>query len=754
MKTTLLGKFTLALLALLVSWTSLPLAQAAPETWDATGSMSMGRIDHTATLLANGKVLVTGGSDGGPNGYGITSAELYDPATGIWTNAASMGGGRASHTATLLADGKVFVAGGRGSSSAELYDPATGIWTYIGSMSSRRGGHTATLLANGKVLVVGGYNNLIGYLGSADLYDPATGILTSTNSMSHSRGFHTATLLANGKVLVAGGVGSVSSAELYDPATETWTNTGSMRLGRSQHTATLLASGMVLVAGGGYSDSSTELYNPATGTWTNTGSMSGGRDLHTATFLANGKVLVAGGAGSLFSAELYDPATGIWTSTGAMSGGRYLHTATFLANGKVMVLGGTTSGYNHLSSAELYDPLSTFTLNLGAATQGTITGNASPYLANTNATISVTPNPGYLFIGWTGDATGTTDPLIVFMNSNKTIGANFSPDLSDTDTDGLSAYDEQVTYGTDPFKADTDDDGLSDSEELNHPGRCFTLIEGSFTHAQASADAATRRGRLASFPDANDFIRVAAKARKTTQSYLWLGLSDTATEGTWLWTDGSVTAYTRWLNGQPDGGTAENYALLMENSNQWADAAAGFVASGYLFERVGLDPLATDTDGDGLSDGVEINTHQTNPLLDDTDGDGLADGAEINTHGSNPKLADTDSDGLSDFVEVDTHGTNPTAKDTDGDGFDDLFEINTGFNPKLESSTPDALSSIRTAVEFRFNAADGVSYRIEASTDLRTWETVETGIIGTGGVVTRFYSTENQPKRFFRVKRN
>jgi hypothetical protein len=127
---------------------------------------------------------------------------------------------------------------------------------------------------------------------------------------------------------------------------------------------------------------------------------------------------------------------------------------------------------------------------------------------------------------------------------------------------------------------------------------------------------------------------------------------------------------------------------------------------------------------------------------------------EINTHGSNPKLTDTDSDGLSDFVEVVTHGTNPTAKDTDGDGFDDLFEINTGFNPKQESSTPDALSGIQTAVKFWFNAAQGVSYRIEASADLQTWETIEAVVIGEGGRVTRFYDIENQPKRYFRVKRN
>jgi hypothetical protein len=98
-----------------------------------------------------------------------------------------------------------------------------------------------------------------------------------------------------------------------------------------------------------------------------------------------------------------------------------------------------------------------------------------------------------------------------------------------------------------------------------------------------------------------------------------------------------------------------------------------------------------------------------------------------------------------------THGTNPAAKDSDADGFDDLFEINTGFNPTQAGSTPDAKSGIQTAVKFWFNAGNGLRYRIESSTDLQTWTTVENDIIGTGGMVTRFYDIENQPKRYFRV---
>jgi uncharacterized repeat protein (TIGR02543 family) len=395
-----------------------------------------------------------------------------------------------------------------------------------------------------------------------------------------------------------------------------------------------------------------------------------------------------------------------------------------------------------------------YLLEMGYATSPTVAdadgdglNDGQEQTAGTSPTNADTDGDG-LSDGQEINLTGT-NPKLADTNGDGTNDA-----ASDQDDDGLSNLAEISTHGTDAIKADTDGDGLSDGFEINYPGRYFTLVEGSFTHAQAIADATTRRGRLANFPNASDFTRVAGRARKATQGYLWFGLSDAATEGTWLWTDGSTPTYTRWLNGQPDGGTTENHAVLMEASTQWADAVADFVAAGYLFERVGLDPLATDTDGDGLSDGAESNTHQTNPVLDDSDSDGLTDGAEINTHGSNPKLSDTDSDGLSDFAEVVTHRTNPSAKDSDADGFDDLFEINTGFNPTQNSSTPDAVSYIRTAVEFRFNAGNGLRYRIEGSTDLQNWETVETDINGTGGVITRFYSIENQPKRYFRVKRN
>ena len=289
------------------------------------------------------------------------------------------------------------------------------------------------------------------------------------------------------------------------------------------------------------------------------------------------------------------------------------------------------------------------------------------------------------------EQTATTNPFIADtdgddLNDGQEVNLTLTnPKLADSDNDNLNdAADDQdgdtltniaeiTQHSTNPLLADTDNDGLSDSAELNFPASHFALVLGNFTYPQAVADATAKRGRVASFPNSPDYNRMAAKARLTTQGYLWIGLSDATTEGTWLWTNGSTATYSLWFTGEPSGGTSENHVVIMENSNKWADTMANFAAVGYLFERVGLNPLIPDTDGDGLNDGQEVNTILSSPVLEDTDGDGLLDGAEVNTHGSSPLLTDTDADGLNDRVEIEVHFTNPTLKDTDGDGFEDLL---------------------------------------------------------------------------------
>jgi len=288
-----------------------------------TTRMHDGRSQHTATLLTSGpekgQVLVVGGRSS--SGTALNSAELYDPTTGVWSRVTSMQDARYQHTATLLSDGAVLVAGGIGKdgtalTSAEIYNPGTDMWSYTGAggaqttMTQARYGHTATLLPNGKVLVAGGEG---GNDSTAETYSSSDGSWTATTSMSHGRSYHTATLLHDSTVLVAGGNSYGATAETYNPSNDSWTATAPMADGRSNHTATLLGDGTVLVTGG--SDlSSAEIYEPTTRSWAFTNNMSDSRSYHTATYLpATGQVLVAGGSHccttDLQSAELYQTTT-------------------------------------------------------------------------------------------------------------------------------------------------------------------------------------------------------------------------------------------------------------------------------------------------------------------------------------------------------------------------------------------------------------------------------------------------------------
>ncbi|HVM49064.1 MAG TPA: kelch repeat-containing protein, partial [Candidatus Acidoferrum sp.] len=316
----------------------------------STGSpMITARTDHTATLLPNGKVLVAGGTD-----YTnvFASAELYDPVTGAWTATGSMNTARDFHSATLLPNGKVLVAGGYDTNSpslttAELYDPATGTWRYTAPPINFHTAHTATLLADGRVLVA------LGFPSSPEIYNPSNETWSAAGTPKFARQDHTATLLPDGKVLVVGGdIGEqtlVPAAELFDPATLTWTTNGAgaLNVPRNNHTATLLPNGEVLIAGGAdFTNylSSAELYNPTNGTWTLlTNLMSSGRGYATATLLPNGTVLVAEGYADFGSAgDIFNPASGAFAQSGTGWPGteRWQHTATLLPNAKVLIAGG------------------------------------------------------------------------------------------------------------------------------------------------------------------------------------------------------------------------------------------------------------------------------------------------------------------------------------------------------------------------------------------------------------------------------
>jgi len=370
------------------------------------------RYWHTATLLNSGMVLVAGGCADYIQFYLCespqSSAELYDPATGTFTAVGGLNASRSNHTATLLNNGMVLIVGGVGAAvppaqygpalaSAELYNPATGTFTPTGNLNTARSWHTATLLNNGMVLIAGGLSRSGPVLSSAELYNPATGTFSYTTGgptlgLNTARVADTATLLNDGEVLIAGGCSvfsnngcsSLATAELYDPATGTFAYTtggptSGLNTARYYHTATLLNNGMVLMAGGLNSSvlptNTAELYNPATGTFAyTTGGPTSGlntpRYAHTATLLNNGTVLVAAGCSFaannsplsvecnsvVGSAEVYDPNSGLFTTNSSLNlnAARYFDTATLLNNGMVLVVGGIDVNSNPLASAELY----------------------------------------------------------------------------------------------------------------------------------------------------------------------------------------------------------------------------------------------------------------------------------------------------------------------------------------------------------------------------------------------------------------
>ena len=246
------------------------------EAWSVTGSMSEPRDLAAAALLPDGRVLVAGGSGAGTNLNALATAEIYDPATGRWSRAANLSVARGGHSATSLANGKVLVAGGGSGTftaptlhaSAELYDPATGVWMTTGSVTIARGFHRAVALPARRLHLTGGDDFGSTVFPSSDLYDAASGAWSITAALGTGRISHSATVLRNGSVLVAGGGNGGSAplvgAELFDLATGRWAAAGDMRVSRSNHAAALLPNGKVLVAGGQGVGASTsaELFDP------------------------------------------------------------------------------------------------------------------------------------------------------------------------------------------------------------------------------------------------------------------------------------------------------------------------------------------------------------------------------------------------------------------------------------------------------------------------------------------------------------
>jgi N-acetylneuraminic acid mutarotase len=342
------------------------------RTWTETSELNSTRWHHTATLLANGSVLVVGGQDN--YGAALAVTETFDPSSGFWSPTGSSSIPRFRGKSILLPTGKVLSMAGTSNSTAitstELFDPAPGAWSPAAPLTFGRIEPTATLLLDGSVLLAGGFG-ITNFVSASERYNPTTGLWQTNGPLNTPRAQHTATLLLNGKVLIAGGNDATSSgpsrsAELYDPATGNFTPTGPMSTCRSEHGAIRLKSGKVLVVAGLGTNAtvlnSAELFNPGAGTWAPTAPLPLGLTSHTATLLPDGKVLVAGGFGTTNTSDrafVFDPeygTNGLWTTVGSLNIGRWRHAAILLPNGKVLVVGGEDKDFNFLKSAEIFDP--------------------------------------------------------------------------------------------------------------------------------------------------------------------------------------------------------------------------------------------------------------------------------------------------------------------------------------------------------------------------------------------------------------
>ena len=331
----------------------------------------------TATLLDTGKVLLVSNQ---------SASELYDPATHTSAlSANTLAVQRSNHTATLLANGAVLIVGGNAfgipppnrTTTVEIFDPATGLFsTAAGQLALGRDRHQAVRLGDGRVLIIGG-NTDTGRTAATEIYDPTTQTFSPAGSMSTAREQFTATLLESEapphtwKVLVTGGYtnGGGSGAEVFDPATGLFTpTTGAMMVSnRGQATATRLNDGTVLIAGGQSGDirNEAEIYNPGTNAFTATGALGGKRYAHTATLLPDGSVLIAGGFDQQTSAsyipalatlERYVPGSAGFQPAGGMAARRSAHSAAPLPGGRVFIAGGFGQSWMTGNTGELFDP--------------------------------------------------------------------------------------------------------------------------------------------------------------------------------------------------------------------------------------------------------------------------------------------------------------------------------------------------------------------------------------------------------------
>jgi N-acetylneuraminic acid mutarotase len=391
---------------------------SSTNTWSKLADMPLPVIDHTATVLPDGKIVIFGGLSGGGGSYNSSrKTQIYDPTTDTWMLGADGLNERYRHTATLLPDGRIFFIGGTIGSGwtvagTEYYTPSTNSWAAGPPLQISDRKEHVTIALSDRLIVVAGRDDGNNPLGSTEVYTYATGLWTAGGNLTTIREEPAVIKLAGDQVIIIGGSpsGSTAKVEIYDAATNTWTTKTDLNVGRRNMAAILLSDGRVLIAAGTASNGailkSLEIYSPLANTWTTvseelavgriTGHLlfdvggvihvifgtDGGsvekynvaantwdhglinprvvRILGANVKLADGRVMaIAGFDGSSFlnSVDIYHPATNSWQTAASASQARLGARAVLLKDGRVLLVGGLdiNSGGALIGPTEIYD---------------------------------------------------------------------------------------------------------------------------------------------------------------------------------------------------------------------------------------------------------------------------------------------------------------------------------------------------------------------------------------------------------------
>ncbi|HVZ74983.1 MAG TPA: kelch repeat-containing protein [Polyangia bacterium] len=430
-------------------------------SWSTTGSMASARAYHTATYIpSTAKILVVGGI--GTAGTPIATAELYNQTSGTWAATDSVpttGTGRAYHTAVVLNDGTVFVAGGyrdgtNVTNTSAIYTPSTGHWTNKAQLTTARGRHAATVLTTGEVVVTGGLSGST-TITAVEVYRP-TGANANTWFQANSptsarRASHQSVRMQSGDVMIIGGRDGTTTLDTvysYNLAANAWTARGTLSAARVGHTATIMSNGYVLVAGGGPYNSTTvyatcDLYNPTTNLWKPTADMISARTGHAATLNWDDSIIVSGGIGpgssalAIKGAERFKSAFETWMEEPSLLTARAFHTATPTpSSGTIIAAGGITktSSPTYLASAEKVTPAftSSFASDYFDGTHATWGPSDLPEVNpsdDPNASTRWTELKGTMYYPTIGSG---KYPVVVFLHGNHaSCGHGSNPHIDD-----------------------------------------------------------------------------------------------------------------------------------------------------------------------------------------------------------------------------------------------------------------------------------------------------------------------------------